>query len=187
MRVVAGIYGSLTLLSPKKNKGRPTDNKVKEAVFDILYPYQEDFSALDLFSCTGQMGIEFLSRGADLVAFNERDRENFDLLQKNLEKTGAKNYRAYRNDFRKTLKILGKEGIKFSYIYLDPPYKEDYLKEALDLIYNFALLKDTGKIITESDRELDFSEDGKFTIDKKKRYGRKIITIYKKDEGNLSG
>lgn len=72
MRVVAGKYKGFILQSPKLSSSRPTDNKVKEAIFDMLYPFRDDFTALDLFSGTGQMGIEFLSRGAREVTFNEK-------------------------------------------------------------------------------------------------------------------
>lgn len=73
MRVIAGKYKGFNLLAPKNKNTRPTDNKVKEAIFDMLYPIKKEATALDLFSGSGQIGIEFLSRDLKLVCFNEID------------------------------------------------------------------------------------------------------------------
>jgi 16S rRNA (guanine966-N2)-methyltransferase len=187
MRVVAGKYKGLGLNSPKANNSRPTDNKVKEAIFAMLYPYKNNFSALDLFSCTGQMGIEFLSRGAEFVAFCELNRRNYTELKKNLEKLKDENFFTINNDFRKGLEILSKKNMKFDYIYLDPPYKEDYLSISLNLILKYDLLKKEGIIITESDRDLDFSKISSLSLYKEKSYGRKIVKFYKNYESDISG
>lgn len=106
MRVVAGKYKGFNIKSPKANNSRPTDNKVKEAVMAMLYPYKKDFTALDLFSCTGQMGIEFLSHGAKEVVFGELNNSNYKILKENIEKIQSQNALTIRGDFRKVLEIL---------------------------------------------------------------------------------
>lgn len=178
MRVVSGKYKGFNIISPKTKNSRPTDNKVKEAIFAMLYPYKDDFSALDLFACTGQIGIEFLSHGASRVTFGELNKSNYQILRANLEKIPTKNYETIRGDFRKILEICKNKPYKFDYIFLDPPYKEDYLKISLELILNYDLLKNNGIIISESDRNIDFSNVDNLSLIKEKKYGRKIIKIY---------
>lgn len=186
MRVVAGKYKGFILQSPKSSSSRPTDNKVKEAIFDMLYPFKDNFSALDLFSGTGQMGIEFLSRGASEVFFNERNSSTFSILNKNIEKVKASNVRIDRLDFKKALKKYKDCGCSFDYIFLDPPYEGSLVEQAIKLILEYELLVDEGIVITESDRKLDFSYIRELTLIKAKSYGRKQINIYKANEGYLS-
>lgn len=186
MRVVAGKYKGFNLLSPKVKTSRPTDNKVKEAIFDMLFPYKANFKALDLFSGTGQMGIEFLSRGAWKVYFNEKNTSTYAILKENIEKIKDDSAFLTKLDFRKALKYYKEEHLKFDYIFLDPPYEGDMLKQAIELIIECELLNDEGIIITESDRELDFSGKGNLLILKEKSYGRKLIKIYRRNESYLS-
>lgn len=178
MRVVSGKYSGLKLNSPKAKNSRPTENKVKEAVFSMLYPYKNDFTALDLFACTGQMGIEFLSQNAKEVVFGELNKSNYKILKENIEKLSTNNYKTIRGDFRKVLKECKDKAYKFDYIYLDPPYKEDYLQVSLKLILNYHLCKNNGIIISETDRNIDFSCMANLSLLKEKKYGRKIIKIY---------
>lgn len=186
MRVVAGKYKGFVLQSPKSSSSRPTDNKVKEAIFDMLYPFGEEFTALDLFSGTGQMGIEFLSRGAREVFFNERNSSTFSILKKNIEKVNASNVSVDRLDFKRALKKYRDSECSFDYIFLDPPYEGDLVEQSIKLILEYELLSDEGIIITESDRELDFSYIRELTSIKEKSYGRKQVNIYKANESYLS-
>ncbi|MCI5972690.1 MAG: 16S rRNA (guanine(966)-N(2))-methyltransferase RsmD [Anaerococcus sp.] len=186
MRVVAGKYKGFILQSPKSNTSRPTDNKVKEAIFDMLYPFRNEFTALDLFAGTGQMGIEFLSRGAREVTFNERNSSTFSILNKNIDKVKASNVNVDRLDFKKALKKYKDCGREFDYIFLDPPYEGDLVKQSVKLILEYELLANEGIIITESDKELDFSDMGELTLIKEKSYGRKQVNIYKANESYLS-
>lgn len=178
MKVVAGKYKGFNLASPKSKTSRPTDNKVKEAVFDMLYPFKPNFLALDLFAGTGQMGIEFLSRGGAEVYFNEKNYSNFSILKQNIEKIRTENAVLIKNDFVKTLKDLGQNNLKFDYIFLDPPYESDFLDKALFYIKEYDLSSEDGIIITESSMDLDFSKKYDLHILKDKSYGRKYIKIY---------
>lgn len=182
MRVVAGKYKGLTLLSPKSKKSRPTDNKVKEAIFDMLYPIEENFLALDLFSGTGQMGIEFLSRGAKEVYFNEKNTSSFKILKENLAKLKDENAVVSKKDFIKFLVDIGKEKVRFDYIFLDPPYDTDFIDKSLALISQCDLLAENGIIITESSEDNNFSEKYKLELIKEKIYGRKFVKFYLKWE-----
>lgn len=180
MKVVAGKYKGFNLLSPKSKTSRPTDSKVKEAVFDMLYPYKDKFIALDLFAGTGQIGIEFLSRGAFKVYFNEKNFSNFSLLKENIKKINNDNAVLIKADYIKCLKGLEDENIKLDYIFLDPPYETDFIDKALYYITEYDLLNEDGIVITESSMDLDFSEKYDLHIYKDKSYGRKFIKIYSK-------
>lgn len=178
MKVVAGKYKGFNLLSPKSKTSRPTDNKVKEAIFDMLFPYKEGFVALDLFAGTGQMGIEFLSRGAKEVYFNEKNYSNFSILKQNLGKIDNENVKTFKLDFERCLKNLSIENTRFDYIFLDPPYATDFIDKSLFFIKEYDLLSEDGIIITESDMDTDFSSKYDFNLLKEKSYGRKFIKFY---------
>lgn len=178
MRVVAGKYKGFNLMAPKGKNTRPTDNKIKEAIFDMLYPIKTDGNALDLFAGSGQMGIEFLSRGLEKVYFNESDRNSFRVLKENIEKIKDDNYELSKLDFKMALENYKNQGIKFDYIFLDPPYAEDFIKTSLDLILNYELLNEDGIVITESDRYIEISDTYDLYLVKEKNYGRKIVKIY---------
>ena len=178
MRVVAGKYKGFNLMAPKGKNTRPTDNKIKEAIFDMLYPIKTNGNALDLFAGSGQMGIEFLSRGLEKVYFNESDRNSFRVLKENMEKIKDDNYELSKLDFKMALENYKNQGIKFDYIFLDPPYAEDFIKTSLDLILNYELLNEDGIVITESDRYIEISDTYDLYLVKEKNYGRKIVEIY---------
>jgi len=178
MRVVAGKYKGFNLMAPKGKNTRPTDNKIKEAIFDMLYPIKTNGNALDLFAGSGQMGIEFLSRGLEKVYFNESDRNSFRVLKENIEKIKDDNYELSKLDFKMALENYKNQGIKFDYIFLDPPYAEDFIKTSLDLILNYELLNEDGIVITESDRYIEISDTYDLYLVKEKNYGRKIVEIY---------
>ena len=180
MRVVAGKYKGFNLKAPKNKNTRPTDNKVKEAIFDMLYPLKEKATCLDLFAGSGQMGIEFLSRGSQFVYFNELDRLSLSTLKENLGKLEGSNYKITKLDYTKALKSYKDKGYKFDYIFLDPPYGEDFIDKALELILNYELLNEDGIVITESDKKLNLSDKYKLYLLKEKTYGRKIINFYTK-------
>lgn len=178
MKVVAGKYKGFNLLSPKSKTSRPTDNKVKEAIFDMLFPYKSEFKALDLFAGTGQMGIEFLSRGAKEVYFNEKNYSNFSILRENLRKVDCENTKVYKLDFERCLKKLSEQKNVFDYIFLDPPYDTDFIDKSLFLIKEYDLLSEDGIIITESDMDFDFSIKYNLQLIKEKSYGRKFVKFY---------
>lgn len=178
MRVVAGKYKGFNLMAPKGKNTRPTDNKIKEAIFDMLYPIKTNGNVLDLFAGSGQMGIEFLSRGLEKVYFNESDRNSFRVLKENIEKIKDDNYELSKLDFKMALENYKNQGIKFDYIFLDPPYAEDFIKTSLDLILNYELLNEDGIVITESDRYIEISDTYDLYLVKEKNYGRKIVKIY---------
>lgn len=149
MRVIAGKYRGRTLASFTGEHIRPTSDRVKESLFQILSPRLAGARVLDLFCGSGALGIESLSRGAAFAQFNDSAKESLGLLRKNLSKI-SEQYSITCLDFRRCL--LSASG-KFDLIFSDPPYREDFLFEELSLIGERELLCGGGLVIHESERE----------------------------------
>ncbi len=149
MRIIAGKHRGRVLAEFRGKEVRPTSDRVKESLFQILTPRLFGAHVLDLFTGSGALGIEALSRGAASVHFNDSSRESLALCKKNLASLGETGEFSCL-DFRLCLKsVVG----PFDLIFADPPYKEDYLGEILTLTGERGLLKDGGLVIYEGERE----------------------------------
>ena len=125
MRIVAGKNKGNILKSPKDLSIRPTSQKVREALFDILRTDIEETFFLDLFAGTGAVGIEALSRGAKKVIFIDKEVKCIKIIKENLERTkNSQNAFVYKIDFLAGLKLLAKKNYLLDYIFLDPPYSK---------------------------------------------------------------
>lgn len=176
MRIVGGIYRGRNLVPFDCDKIRPTSDKVRESVFNILQFRISGASFLDLFGGTGAMGIEALSRGAEKVVINDLNRESLSVAKKNIEKIGNPD-RIKTVNFD-AVKFLENSVEKFDVIFIDPPYKSDLAVKSLSVSTN--ALKDDGIVILESEEEFTEEIDGLSVYDKRK-YGRARITIFKRD------
>lgn len=150
MRIIAGKFKGKKLKSLKGLKTRPTLDRVKESLFNIIQFEIEDKTVLDLFAGTGQLGIEALSRGAKFTDFIEADKNTFKILQENLK--GLENCRAHNLDCKVFLKNL-QNSIKYDIIFIDPPYGEDLYFGAVNLC--LPVLNKGGVIICESDKNCE--------------------------------
>ena len=121
MRIVGGLYRGRTLFTFEGQDIRPTPDKVRESIFNIIQHRVYGSSFLDVFSGTGAMGIEALSRGAKSVVLNDKDRQSIKLINKNVEKIGAKEGVKVTN--LDGVQLLSSSLEKYDIIYLDPPYK----------------------------------------------------------------
>ncbi len=180
MRVISGKAGGLKLFSPKGDKTRPTADKTKEAIFNILAPllYEADF--LDLFAGTGAIGIEALSRNAGSCVFVEQSVESIEIINKNLEHTKlTENARVITASVKSALNRLGKEQRSFNIIFLDPPYRELLVYEVLKDIVQKGLLKHQGIIVCEvgNDGNAPPEVDGLCLV-KQKKYGAAEVLFY---------
>ena len=177
MRVIAGKYKGRKLESPADNSIRPTTDKVKEALFSILSECIWGSRVLDLFSGTGNLGIEALSRGAELCVFADNSRESLRLIKGNIAHCKAQEgARVVAGDFKKVLMNLED---KFDIILLDPPYGKDMLPECFALIREYGLLAEDGIIVAEHRKEEDMPEELEgFTKEKERKYGIIKLSIY---------
>src|SRR6478735_8296200 len=147
MRVVAGLYKGHALKAVPGYSTRPTTDKVKEAIFNMIGPFFEGGTALDLFGGSGGLGIEALSRGIDKVIFVDRDQKAIQTIKGNLETCQfVEHAEVYRNEAFRALKAIVKRDIQFDLILLDPPYKQQKLIELIEEINKHQLLTKNGYI-----------------------------------------
>lgn len=180
MRIIAGERRGMRLEPPKKNeKTRPTGDKTKESVFNILQPIRQDARVLDLFAGTGQIGLEFLSRGAGFAVFCEKSRTMGRILRQNVEKTGYADRSMVRiADYRE---VLTASKAPYDYIYLDPPFGFGMEEIAMDLIHKRGLLAPEGLVILETASEHEDIEpewEG-FICTFKRSYKAQCIRLFK--------
>ena len=151
MRVISGKYRGKKLFPPADNDVRPTTDRIKETVFNILVSRYGGVEGrvLDLFCGSGALGIEALSRGADSVVFVDKSPQSIKLTRENL-KGITDSYSVYNTDFKVALEKLNEP---FDLILLDPPYKSGYEPHVLNTILNKGLLKRDGVIFVEHSRE----------------------------------
>ena len=178
MRIITGEFKGRRLLTPKSYDVRPTTDKVKEAIFDMLYQYiKADFVCLDLFAGTGNLGLEAISRGAKTCYFSDSSRESIKLIKENIKICGAEEYSVILSgDYRQNLERIHD---KVDIILIDPPYASDFYLDALSEISKADILNKDGCIVCEhSDRDELPDEFAGFTKVKDKRYGSIGVTIY---------
>lgn len=182
MRVISGSRKGHRLKSPKGNSVRPTEDRIKESLFNILGKIQDDDIVLDLFSGTGSIGIEFLSRGAQKGYFVDKSKDSIELIKANLEHTKLDDKAEVVNlDAQVAISKFEREAIKFDYIYIDPPYIDQIMYfNVLDRIHN--IVSKTGLIIVEHEKSLIMSEEinNLYLVDQR-NYRGKIITFFRKE------
>lgn len=152
MRVIAGSARGIRLKMVPGNHVRPTSDRVKETLFQVVGPYFDGGWALDLFAGTGSLGIEALSRGCDRVVFVDRSRASVDTIKDNLQKTGfIERSEVHREDVRSAMRKLSRREIRFRLVFLDPPYRGNLLTPVMEKIAEGSLLQDDGILVAEHD------------------------------------
>lgn len=150
MRVISGFARGLKLKAPEGLNTRPTADRIKESLFNIIAPYLYDCSFLDLFSGSGAIGIEALSRGAKDATFVDFDKNSINIIKQNIKLAKCEEKsNIYNTDVLHTIDLLANCNKKFDIIFLDPPYDKGLLMPTLKKIENKNLLKDDGFIICE--------------------------------------
>jgi 16S rRNA (guanine(966)-N(2))-methyltransferase RsmD len=180
MRVIAGTARGIALKTPDGLATRPTTDRVKEAMFSIIHFDLPGAKVLDLFSGTGQLGIEALSRGASSAVFIDNQETACKLIRDNIVKTKFQDKsRVIRSDY---LSFLQNTQEKFDIIFLDPPYIEVFLENSLKLISEIDILQTNGIIVTERPlgKELFLDFPG-FSRSRDYKYGNTVLTIYRKN------
>ncbi|MBE6927904.1 MAG: 16S rRNA (guanine(966)-N(2))-methyltransferase RsmD [Ruminococcaceae bacterium] len=183
MRVITGKAGGTNLRAPNGLQTRPTADKVKQALFNTI---QFDIAGdvLDLFAGSGQLGIEALSRGARSAVFVDAGKEAVDIIRDNLLRTHlADKAEVVRTDYETYLKRCRK---RFRLIFLDPPYAEKYLENAIKLITAFDILAEDGIIITERPIEKSFDEEfDSLERSKDYIYGKTAVALLRRKKENV--
>ncbi len=180
MRVITGTARGVNLKTPEGLVTRPTTDRVKEAMFSIIHFDIPGARVLDLFGGTGQLGIEALSRGAQSAVFVDAGEKACNLIKENLKRCKLEQQaKVVRSDY---LEFLSRCREKFDIVLLDPPYAEVFLENAIKKLTEIDILQSGGIIVAERPlgKELPWEFPG-FTRSKDYKYGKTLITLYRKD------
>ncbi|HEY5561137.1 MAG TPA: 16S rRNA (guanine(966)-N(2))-methyltransferase RsmD [Clostridiaceae bacterium] len=185
MRIISGIAKGRKLLSPEDYATRPTLDRVKEAMFNIIAGYVPGAITLDMFAGTGSLGLEAISRGAKYCYLFEKDSKSYSILKENIkvldfsDSATAFNYSCYDG-----IKVLSDKNIKFDLIFIDPPYMKSMIPTALELIDKYKLLNEDSIIVTKIDsKEKVYEGINNINLIDKRKYGKTIVCFYKIKEG----
>lgn len=177
MRIIAGSKRGHKLFDFSGQDIRPTTDRVKESMFNLIQDFILDSDVLDLFGGSGALSFEAMSRGANSCTIIDIDKNSIAVIKKNAESLGFDNVKILNCDSLSFI-ITSKE--KFSVIFLDPPYNKGFIQPVIDGIVRNDLLQDGGIIVLES----DFSDEHRaffgLEIIKQRKYGRSYVTVYKK-------
>ena len=179
MQIITGKYKGRKLISLDTEKTRPTLARVKESIFATIQNEIYDSTVLDLFAGSGSMGIEALSEGAKKVYFVDNNPQAKKILLKNLERVNDE-YEIKIADYLDALSEFKRKNIKFSLVFLDPPYNSDFGEKALIALNDLKLLEKDAIIVFEQEVKncLQKTPNG-FIIEKSKKYGIVNVSILK--------
>ena len=178
MRVIAGSLGGRKLNTPADDAVRPTTDKVKEALFSSIQFELDGAKVLDLFSGSGQLGIEALSRGAASAVFVDKNRDSIALTNQNLALCSL-HATVLHND---SIAYLEQCKERFDIAFLDPPYGTGLLQQALPYVSN--VMHESGVIVAECPygEEVPASLENGFKMVKSKKYGSMSLNYYRKEK-----
>lgn len=180
MKVISGKYKGRVLEGYTMDGTRPTMERVKESVFAILQNKMPNSIVLDLFTGSGNLGIESLSQGAKEAYLVDLSSTAISTVEKNLKKIGIREAHVLKMDYLDALRYFEKEKIQFDLIFLDPPYQSDYIVNSLEKIEEYNLVKDNGMVICETDQSLSYDKFSSLVVVKEKKYGGKIVVFLEK-------
>lgn len=184
MRIIAGERKGMTLKSVPGDSTRPTSDKVKQAIFNMIGPYFNGELGLDLYAGSGSLGIEALSRGLSKVIFVDQDLKAVQTIKRNLNEVQySEKAEVYRTKAIQALKALKKRELQFSYIFLDPPYNKKSIEKEIETLLTFNLLHNSGQLIVEHSRKLELPNTILHVCKQKgESYGNTMISIYGYEE-----
>ena len=185
MRIISGTARGTKLFTLEGETTRPTLDRVKESMFNIIQNEVQNSIFIDLFSGSGAIGLEAASRGAKRVILCDKSKQAINIINKNIEKTHLKEkVELYNLDYELLLKTKIKE--QADIIYIDPPYKSDFAINAVNIILENGLVSEHSTIIIETDEEekiLREIEKIEIKITDKRKYGRAILIFLKIGKG----
>ncbi len=175
MRIISGIRKGLKLKSPDGMNTRPTTDRVKESVFNLLQFHLPCDAVLDLFAGSGALGIEAISRHCNHATFVDESRQAIALVQENLD--AAHFQESATVICRDALSFLVECRTSFDLIFLDPPYNKGLLKPVLEKIAEMELLNEDGIIVIESEENGEDFTASSFSVRRVAKYGKTVITL----------
>jgi 16S rRNA (guanine(966)-N(2))-methyltransferase RsmD len=183
LRIVSGTARGRRLHTPRNSLIRPTSDRVKEALFNILAVQLGSFDGcrvLDIFAGTGNLGIEALSRGADFALFMDRDRDALSLVEKNLRTCGfAERARIVATDALAGLRSLEKSERPFRIVFVDPPYGAGLAEKVLECLGCSPLVDENSVVVVEISRKDPLPADsGNLREFDRRHYGDTVIAFF---------
>ncbi|WP_062307161.1 16S rRNA (guanine(966)-N(2))-methyltransferase RsmD [Alicyclobacillus sendaiensis] len=177
MRIIAGRWRGIPLESPRGSAVRPTTDRVKESMFNLI-PHQLEGLVIDLFAGTGALGIEALSRGASRAIFVDKDSRSARLVRRNLDRVGALSQaEVWVVDWARALRRFEASEESATYVFVDPPYDACLWVPVLRALPAARIL---GGVVCELPASLDLPDEvGDFVLDKARRYGDIAVRIYR--------
>lgn len=182
MRIVAGKFGGRRLSAVPGMATRPTTDKVKEALFNIIGPYFDGGASLDLFAGSGGLSIEAVSRGMANAVLIDRQYQAIKTIKKNIAVTKhPEQFTVYKMDAHKALGMLAKKGCRFQLVFLDPPYAKQQIVKDMAAMAERGLLAEGAIVVAETDQaaQLPTSDWEQFSFIKQQTYGITVLTIYR--------
>lgn len=185
MRIISGTARGTKLYTLEGQKTRPTLDRVKESLFNIIQNEVPNSIFLDLFSGSGAIGLEAASRGSKKVILCDKSKDAIKIINKNIEKTHlSEKVELYNLDYEILLKTKIKENLDI--VYIDPPYDSDFAIKSIKYIIDQTLINEKTSIIIETDNEEKILEDLKkieVEITDKRKYGRAVLIFLKIRKG----
>ncbi|WP_275586655.1 16S rRNA (guanine(966)-N(2))-methyltransferase RsmD [Enterococcus hirae] len=184
MRVISGTYGGRRLKSLAGANTRPTTDKVKESIFNMIGPYFDGETVLDLFSGSGGLAIEAVSRGCGHAFCVDKNYQALKIIQENIKVTKEpEKFTTLKLDADKAIEKLANDQQKFDYLFLDPPYAKQKILDQIIKMTELDLFNDSAVIVCETDKTVKLPEKiADFTQIRKQTYGISTVTIYRKEE-----
>lgn len=188
MRVIAGEFKGRKLNSLKGDNTRPTSDKIKGSIFNMIGPYFEDEVILDLYSGSANLAIEAISRGCQHAYCFDNHFKAIEVINENIKLTKApKKFTVKKMDARKGLVFLESKKIKLDMVFLDPPYAKQIIVDDIEWMIAHDLINDRATIICETDADVELP-DVIAGVEKVKtqEYGTTKVTIYRLWEADLN-
>jgi len=179
MRIIRGTLKGRRLATPKGFQTRPTSDRIKESLFDILGGKVEGKLVLDLYAGTGSLGIEALSRGAKKIVFVEKGRQALQLLTKNLSRCGLSGgAEILPKDVLRAIGILHQRGERFDLIFIDPPYERGLIQKTLTKLESQRIYHEDSILIIQHDRRETLPEGlGELNLIRQRKIGDTLISF----------
>lgn len=182
MRIIAGEYGGRPLKSVPGQSTRPTTDKVKEAMFQMLGPFFDEGVALDLYAGSGALGIEAVSRGMDQSILVDKDRMAVKTIQENIKITKEEHkFKILPISSSQACKQLGGQDYKIDLLLLDPPYQSQQIQEDIKQLIEYNVIHPQTIIMCEVDKHTELpGQIEYFEKSKERNYGLSNVVIYEK-------
>ncbi len=183
MKIIGGVFKGRRIDMPKRKDIRPTSDKVREALFNIIKNRIDGATVLDLFAGSGSVGIEAISWGAKDVTLVDIQKGCINAIRRNLKRLPISQDRIdiIQGDALKAIKRLSDTKMRFDLVFLDPPYYGDWIKKCLISLDDYGILYDYSIIVCEHfKKDVVPEEVGSLKMVRQKRYGDTVLTFYEK-------